>query len=42
LQLRDDVVVGVIACQREGVTALLIERMREPLGLFEALDLLRH
>ena len=40
LQLRDDIVSGVIACQRERTTALLIERMREPLRLSEALDLL--
>jgi NADPH-dependent 2,4-dienoyl-CoA reductase/sulfur reductase-like enzyme/nitrite reductase/ring-hydroxylating ferredoxin subunit len=41
LQLRDDTVSGVIACQRERTTALLIERMREPLPLSEAFDLLR-
>jgi apoptosis-inducing factor 3 len=41
LQSRGDTVGGVIACQRERTTALLIERMREPLRLSEAIDLLR-
>jgi len=41
LQLRSEHVVGVIACQREHTTAILVERMREPLHVSEALDLLR-
>ncbi len=41
LQVRHDDVAGVIACQRERTTAVLIERMRDPLPLSEAMDLLR-
>jgi NADPH-dependent 2,4-dienoyl-CoA reductase/sulfur reductase-like enzyme/nitrite reductase/ring-hydroxylating ferredoxin subunit len=41
-QVRDDAVAGVIACQREHATALLIERMREPLPLAEAIGLARN
>jgi NADPH-dependent 2,4-dienoyl-CoA reductase/sulfur reductase-like enzyme/nitrite reductase/ring-hydroxylating ferredoxin subunit len=37
LQVKNDYVVGVIACQRERTTAMLIDRMREPLPLAEAL-----
>ncbi len=40
-QVREEMVAGVIACQRERATALLIERMREPLRLADALDLLQ-
>ena len=39
--IQQDNVVGVIACQRERTTAILIERMREPLNVSEAIDLLR-
>jgi apoptosis-inducing factor 3 len=42
LQVRDEVVAGAIASQRERTTALLIERMREPLRAADAIDLLRH
>jgi NADPH-dependent 2,4-dienoyl-CoA reductase/sulfur reductase-like enzyme/nitrite reductase/ring-hydroxylating ferredoxin subunit len=41
LQIQGDRVVGVIACQRERTTAILIERMRKPLTVPEAIDLLR-
>jgi nitrite reductase/ring-hydroxylating ferredoxin subunit len=41
LQIQEDHVVGVIACQREHTTAVLIERMRQPLKLSEAIDLAR-
>jgi NADPH-dependent 2,4-dienoyl-CoA reductase/sulfur reductase-like enzyme len=41
LQIQQDRVVGVIACQRERTTAILIERMRKPLAVSEAMDLLR-
>ena len=41
LQIRGEDVVGVVACQREHVTALLIERMRQPLTVSDAVDLLR-
>ena len=41
LQIQADHVVGIIACQRERTTAVLIERMREPLKVTEAIDLLR-
>jgi NADPH-dependent 2,4-dienoyl-CoA reductase/sulfur reductase-like enzyme/nitrite reductase/ring-hydroxylating ferredoxin subunit len=41
LQIRGEDVVGVVACQREYTTALLIERMRQPLTVSEAMDLLR-
>jgi NADPH-dependent 2,4-dienoyl-CoA reductase/sulfur reductase-like enzyme/nitrite reductase/ring-hydroxylating ferredoxin subunit len=41
MQIQADRVVGVIACQRERTTAILIERMRKPLGIAEAIDLLR-
>jgi NADPH-dependent 2,4-dienoyl-CoA reductase/sulfur reductase-like enzyme/nitrite reductase/ring-hydroxylating ferredoxin subunit len=41
LQIQQDRVVGVVACQRERTTAILIERMREPLSVSEAIDLLR-
>jgi len=41
LQIQQDAVVGVIACQRERTTAILIERMREPLEVSEATGLLR-
>lgn len=40
LQIQEDRVVGVIACQRERTTAILIERMRERLKASEAIDLL--
>jgi hypothetical protein len=41
LQIRGDEVAGVVACQRERTTAMLIERMRRPLGASEAIALLR-
>jgi NADPH-dependent 2,4-dienoyl-CoA reductase/sulfur reductase-like enzyme/nitrite reductase/ring-hydroxylating ferredoxin subunit len=41
LQVQEDYVVGVIACQRERTTAILIERMRKPLKASEAVELLR-
>jgi apoptosis-inducing factor 3 len=41
LQIKDNDVVGVIACQRERTTAVLIERMRRLLPVAEAIDLLR-
>ena len=41
LQINENDVVGVIACQRERTTAILIERMRQPLTVAEAIDLLR-
>jgi NADPH-dependent 2,4-dienoyl-CoA reductase/sulfur reductase-like enzyme/nitrite reductase/ring-hydroxylating ferredoxin subunit len=41
LQIRGEDVVGVVACQRERATARLIERMRQPLSVAEATDLLR-
>ncbi len=41
LQIKEDHVAGIIACQRERTTAVLIERMREPLKFSEAIDLLR-
>jgi apoptosis-inducing factor 3 len=41
LQIQDDHVVGAIACQRERTTAILIERMRKPLEVSEAIELLR-
>jgi NADPH-dependent 2,4-dienoyl-CoA reductase/sulfur reductase-like enzyme len=41
VQIEADHVVGIIACQRERTTAVLIERMREPLKVTEAIDLLR-
>jgi NADPH-dependent 2,4-dienoyl-CoA reductase/sulfur reductase-like enzyme/nitrite reductase/ring-hydroxylating ferredoxin subunit len=41
LQIRGDDVVGVVACQREHTTALLIEWMRQPLKVTEALRVLR-
>jgi NADPH-dependent 2,4-dienoyl-CoA reductase/sulfur reductase-like enzyme len=41
LQIRGEHVVGVIACQREHMTAILVERMRRPLTICEATNLLR-
>jgi NADPH-dependent 2,4-dienoyl-CoA reductase/sulfur reductase-like enzyme/nitrite reductase/ring-hydroxylating ferredoxin subunit len=41
LQIRGDHVVGVIACERERETAVMIETMRKPLTLADALSLLR-
>jgi NADPH-dependent 2,4-dienoyl-CoA reductase/sulfur reductase-like enzyme/nitrite reductase/ring-hydroxylating ferredoxin subunit len=41
LQIQGDHVVGVVACQRERATAILIERMREVLNVAEAIDLAR-
>ena len=41
LQIRGDEVVGVVACQREHATAMLIERMRRPLKAGDAIGLLR-
>ena len=41
LQISGEDVVGVVACQREHITALLSERMRQPLTVSEAVDLLR-
>jgi NADPH-dependent 2,4-dienoyl-CoA reductase/sulfur reductase-like enzyme len=41
LQIRGEHVVGVIACQREHTTAILVERMRQPLAICEATCLLR-
>jgi NADPH-dependent 2,4-dienoyl-CoA reductase/sulfur reductase-like enzyme/nitrite reductase/ring-hydroxylating ferredoxin subunit len=41
LQMRGEDVVGVIACQREQTTAMLIERMRQRLTISEAIALLR-
>ncbi len=41
LQIMQGHVVGVIACQRERETAILIDRMRKPLPVQEALDLIR-
>ncbi len=40
LQIRKGHVVGAIACQRERATAILIDRMREPLPVQEALDVI--
>jgi NADPH-dependent 2,4-dienoyl-CoA reductase/sulfur reductase-like enzyme/nitrite reductase/ring-hydroxylating ferredoxin subunit len=40
LQIRHGHVVGVIACQRERATAILIDRMRKPLSAQEALGLI--
>jgi NADPH-dependent 2,4-dienoyl-CoA reductase/sulfur reductase-like enzyme len=40
LQIQDDHVAGVIACQRERTTAILVERMREPLTFSEAIGLI--
>ena len=42
LQIRGEEVAGIIACQRERTTAMLIERMRHPLNASEAIGLLRH
>ena len=41
LQIQEEHVVGIIACQRERTTAILIERMREPLTVAEGMNLLR-
>jgi NADPH-dependent 2,4-dienoyl-CoA reductase/sulfur reductase-like enzyme/nitrite reductase/ring-hydroxylating ferredoxin subunit len=41
LQIKDGNVVGVIACQRERVTAILMARLRHPLAEAEALALIR-
>lgn len=41
LQIRDETVVGIVACQREQATARLIDRMRQPLPLSEAMEMLR-
>jgi NADPH-dependent 2,4-dienoyl-CoA reductase/sulfur reductase-like enzyme/nitrite reductase/ring-hydroxylating ferredoxin subunit len=41
LQIREAQVVGVIACQHERTTAMLIDRMRAPLAESEALALIR-
>jgi apoptosis-inducing factor 3 len=41
LQIRGDEVAGVIACQRERTTAMLIEQMRRPLKASEAIAVLR-
>jgi NADPH-dependent 2,4-dienoyl-CoA reductase/sulfur reductase-like enzyme len=41
LQIQEEHVVGVVACQRERTTAILIERMRGSLKVSEAIDLLR-
>lgn len=41
LLCNDDQVVGVVACQQEAVTALLAERMRQPLSKAQALALIR-
>jgi NADPH-dependent 2,4-dienoyl-CoA reductase/sulfur reductase-like enzyme len=41
LQVQNEYVVGIIACQRERMTAILIERMREPLTVAEGMNLLR-
>jgi NADPH-dependent 2,4-dienoyl-CoA reductase/sulfur reductase-like enzyme/nitrite reductase/ring-hydroxylating ferredoxin subunit len=40
LQIRDDLVVGVVACDRERATALLIEALRAQLTARDALSLL--
>jgi NADPH-dependent 2,4-dienoyl-CoA reductase/sulfur reductase-like enzyme/nitrite reductase/ring-hydroxylating ferredoxin subunit len=41
LQIKNEYVVGIMACQRERTTAILIERMREPLTVAEGMSLLR-
>ncbi len=41
LQIRDEHVVGAIACQRERATAALIDRMRKPLPVAEAVAMVR-
>lgn len=41
LLLAKDLVVGVVACQRERATAVLAQRLRQPLDRAEALDILR-
>jgi NADPH-dependent 2,4-dienoyl-CoA reductase/sulfur reductase-like enzyme/nitrite reductase/ring-hydroxylating ferredoxin subunit len=41
LQIKDEQVAGVIACQRERITAVLIDRLREPLPVAEAVALIR-
>ena len=41
LQIRGEEVAGVVACQRERTTGMLIERMRRPLKASEAIRLLR-
>ncbi len=41
LLLAEDRVVGVVACQRERATAILAQRMRQPLGRAEALDIVQ-
>jgi apoptosis-inducing factor 3 len=41
LQIRGDDVVGVVACQREQITAKMVELMRQPLGVADAVRLLR-
>jgi apoptosis-inducing factor 3 len=41
LQIKGEDVVGVVACQREQTTAVLVERMRQPLKVSEACRLLR-
>jgi NADPH-dependent 2,4-dienoyl-CoA reductase/sulfur reductase-like enzyme len=41
LQIQEEHVVGIIACQRERTTAILIERKREPLTAAEGMNLLR-
>ncbi|MXS20946.1 apoptosis inducing factor family protein [Pseudomonas oryzihabitans] len=41
LLLAKDLVVGIVACQRERATAILSQRLRQPLGRAEALDIVR-
>ncbi|KUM41506.1 apoptosis inducing factor family protein [Pseudomonas sp. EpS/L25] len=41
LLLAEDQVVGVVACQRERATAILAQRLRQPLGRAEALDIVQ-
>jgi len=41
LLLAEELVVGVIACQRERATAILTQRLRQPLDRAEALDIIR-
>jgi NADPH-dependent 2,4-dienoyl-CoA reductase/sulfur reductase-like enzyme/nitrite reductase/ring-hydroxylating ferredoxin subunit len=41
LQIKDGNVLGVVACQRERTTAILVDRLREPLPAAEAVALIQ-
>ncbi|KTT33470.1 pyridine nucleotide-disulfide oxidoreductase [Pseudomonas oryzihabitans] len=41
LLLAEELVVGVVACQRQRATAILAQRLRQPLGRAEALDIVQ-